>query len=751
MRKSPFRAVYLGFYITLIFLTRSPLTSPTLIAQTIGAIRGAVIGPDHAAVPEVTVRLLSPGGKEVARALTDQEGSFSFSSRCANCSLEFQLTGFVTKRIPVSAEVPNIQLQLAPVQENVVVTPNRTETPASLVGSTTSVITKDEILARDEATVAELLQTVPGVTMSRSGGYGASTSMFTRGGESDYTKILLDGIPLNDPGGAFDFSSLSAVDLDHIEIVRGPQSALFGSDAMTGVVQLFSQHGDAENPRPQITLHADGGNFSTLNAGAGVTGATGRFDYNAFWSRFSSDNQGVNADFADSTAGTNLGWNLGRTKLRWILRDDLSYAGTPGQVAFQPAIDDAYFHRGDGYTGFSIENQTTQRWHQRLAYTFDRSRQRSRDLGLDPPFLPAYGNSVAAFEFGDFPDDFVNDTRRHELDFQSDVVLGSGARSSGQHIFTFAVSAMKEIGAVGDRLSDPTATTHRSLSDFGGVFQYQAIFGRLSLSNGFRVEDHKLFGKVVTPRSSAAYLLRDGGDELGATKLKFNFGLGFKEPSLVELYSPDQFFLGDPALRPERNRSFDFGVEQRLLHDRTKVEINWFDNRFRDLVEFVTTNQPQPFDGEYFNLNGAKANGAEVIVETAIVSGLRVTASYTYLNSLITQSSPAVESVFQAGNPLLRRPRHSGSVGVLWNYRKLTANADLAYVGRRFDSDFEDLEPPLTSDAPYTRLDISWSYRISKRFSYTGIIANALDRRYMEALGYPALPIAFRTGGKFTF
>lgn len=725
------------------FATRAYSQSPAKIS-------GVVVDPDQAAVPDVSIRLVSKDGAEIAHTLSDQEGRFAFQQHCNSCSLEIQLTGFRAQHVSASSAEQRIELKVAPVEEQVVVTANRVETPAALVGSTTTVISKEEIEARRTIMVSELLGSTPGAVVSRTGGYGASTSLFLRGGESNYTKVLLDGIPLNDPGGAFDFGSLSVANIDHIEIVRGPQSALFGSDAMTGVVQMFSARGGSETARPHISLNVEGGNLGTINAGASIGGQAGRFDYSAFWSRFSTDNQIPNSDFSDSTAGTNLGWNLGKTKLRWILRDDLSYTGTPGQTAFQPAITDAYFHRGDGYTGLSIENQTNQFWNQRLTYTFDRSRQRSRDLGLNPPYTPAYGASVAPFEFFDFPDNFVNDTRRHQLDYQSNVVLGSGSSSWGQHIFTLAISAEKEIGAIGDRNSGVDATTHHGLYDVGGVFQYQAIIGRLTLTNGFRVEGHSLFGKIVTPRSSAAYLLRQSEGTFGATKLKFNFGMGFKEPSIVDLFSPDQFFLGNPRLRPERNRSFDFGVEQRLWNDRAKIEVNWFDNRFRDLVEFEITNF-QTFDGTFFNVNAAKANGAEVILETTPKAGLKFTAAYTYLNSQITHSSTPTDPPFQVGNGLLRRPRHSGSLGALWTWRNLTASSNLTYVGRRVDSDFEDLFPPLTSDPSYTRWDLAGSYRFSKRFEYTAAITNLLDRSYMQVLGYPALAIEFRTGGRFTF
>ena len=738
MRRSWLVGAVFLFSVTAVFHAQSP-----------EAIRGVVVDPDHAAIPKATVRLVAPDGSELARTLTDQQGRFSFGQNCPDCSLLVQLTGFQIRHLPASSEATVIQLEVAPIEENVVVTANRTETPSVFVGSTTTVITKDEIDARQAPVVGDLLQSVPGVTMNRSGGYGAVTSMFTRGGDSDYTKVLLDGIPLNQPGGVFDFSTLAAANIDHIEVVRGPQSALFGSDAMTGVVQLFSRHGEPENTRPQVSLNVDGGNLNTINAGADLNGQNGRFDYDAFWWRFSTDNQGINADFEDSTVGTNLGVSLDKTKVRWILRDDISHVGNPGQTAFGPAVDDSFAHRGDGYTGISFDNQTTEFWNQRLTYTFDRTRYVSRDFGLDSPFTASFDGHVAPFQTFDFPSDFLNDVRRHQLDYQDNFIFGNGTQNWGQHILTLAFSWDRELGAIGDR-SVGALPTHHSLDDFGGTFRYQALIGRLSLSNGFRVEGNSRFGRTVIPQSSAACLLRESSGTFGTTKLKFNFGLAFKEPSLVDLFSPDPTFLGNPRLRPERNRSFDFGIEQRLWNDRAKVEINWFDNRFRDLVEFKTLSFT-PFTASFFNVNAAKAKGAEVILETAPVAGLKLTAVYTYLNTLITQSSTPTDPVFGIGQALLRRPRHSGSLGAVWNWRKLTASSLVTYVGDRVDSDFAGLVPPLTSDPSYTRWDLAWTYRFAKKFSYVGTLTNALDRSYMEALGFPALPIEFRMGGKFTF
>ncbi len=725
--------------------------STVALAQRPDAISGVVLDPTHLHIARALVRLLTPEQVEIARALTDQQGHFTFLENCSpQCTVEIQLPGFQTKRVHASQEEQTIELALAPVEENVIVSATRMETPSSQLGSTTTTIGAEEIADRQSLVASDLLRSVAGAAVVRSGSPGAITSLFVRGGESDYIKVLMDGIPINEPGGAFDFSNIAADDLDHIEIVRGPQSALYGSDAMAGTVQFFSRHNSAESARPQVEINIDGGKYDAFHGNANLNGQLHAFDYDTYFSRFQTDNQGVNDGFWDSTGGFNIGYRLGeRAHLRWITRADDSRAGTPGQSAFEPSIDDAYYRKTDGYTGLSLSDQTNAFWDQRLTYTYERSRQISRDFGLDPPYYPTYGGSTSPYEFFDFASDFHNDTRRQHLDYQSNISLGSGDKREGRHIFTLAFEWDRETGFIGDPLSS-SFPTHALRDDFGGTFQYQVVLGRFFLSNGVRLEDNSSFGKTVIPRSSAAYLLRQSSGRLGTTKLKFNFGLGIKEPSFLESFSPDPSFLGNPALRPERVRGFDFGIEQRVWNDRTKVELNWFDNRFRDLIEFETISFT-PFTGTYFNLNGTKANGAEIIVETAPFKGLKVTSEYTYLNGRVTQSSTPSDPIFGVGKGLLRRPRHSGSLGVTWNWRRLNVTSSMVYVGRRPDSDFAGLEPPLTSDPPYSNWNLAWAYQINRHVSYVGTIENLLDRSYMEALGYPALRISYRTGARFRF
>ncbi len=736
------RLVLVG--VVLLFLAPGKARAATL--------EGAVVDPNQHPVPRATVRLIDAAGAEVARTLTDDQGHFRFEGLAATTyTLEASLTGFETTRAQAA---PGHELQLplpiAPVRESVVVTATRTEAPTSQVGASSSVLSESEIADRQALFVSDLLPAVPGASVVRSGGLGGLTSLFIRGGASDYNKVLLDGIPLNEPGGFFNFSNLTLENLERVEVVRGPQSALFGSDAMTSVVQLFTRRGQAETKRPRFSLSFEGGKYETWRGRAGVAGQAGIFDYTLQWARLSTENQDPNSFFHNTSLSSNFGLALRkRTTLRLVLRGELGLVGTPGETAFGPPDRDGLFRRRDGFGALTLHNQTASFWEQRLTYTLTKSRQVSRDLGTDPPFTPMFEGHVGAFPFFDFASDFLNDTRRHHLGYQSDWRGGAYGRGFGQHIFTFAFDWDRELGFLGDRFSSDEPTRPRR-DNFGWTFQHQAMWRRLFLTNGARIEDNGSFGTSVVPRSSLAYFLRQGGGPFGAAKLKFNFGLSVREPSFIESFSPSPFFHGNPQLAPERARSFDFGIEQRLWQDHAKVEVNWFDNRFRDQIAFRVVSF-EPFEGSFFNIGRAKAKGSEAMLEVAPGRGLRAVGTYTFLNSQITRSGNPFDPAFGEGQALLRRPRHSGSLRLFWDWRRLNITSTCVFVGRRVDSDFLGLQPPLTSNDGYTKWDLAWSYRSSYRLTYFGIVENLLNRRYMEALGFPALKLTYRAGVRAEF
>lgn len=728
--------------------------APTLWAQSPATIRGIVVDSTQAALPMATVRLLDKTSKEVGKRLTDADGRFQFEGVTTGpYQVEVSLTGFRPK--VVSAETHGelqIALDVAPVREYVSVTADRTATPTSLTGTTTTVLDQRAIEDRQQLLASSVLQSAPGVMVVRSGGLGTVTSVFVRGGESNYNKILLDGIPLNEPGGTFEFANLAEEDFDRIEIVRGPQSALFGSDAMASTIQFFGHRGNPEDLRPRVSLGFEAGKFQTLHGRAGLGGGYRRFDYALAWSRLETDNQEPNNAFRNSTLSGNFGLGLGKnTTVRLILRGDSGRVGTPGQTAFERPDSDAFFRKADGYAGITLQSRTSSRWNQRLTYTFARTRQVSRDLFLDPPYTPIFEGHTAPFQFTDSLFDFLNDAKREHLAYQSDVALGSIASPIGQHLVTFAFDWDGEHAFLDDRLNSPTLPTRAERNNFGGTFQDQAIWGRFVLTNGFRVEDNGSFGKAVVPRTSASYLIRQhGGEFFGATRLKFNFGLGIKEPTFTQSFSPSPSFPGNPNLRPERARSFDYGVEQRFWDDRAKLELNGFTNMFHELIAFQTISLA-PFRGSYFNIAQSRADGAEAVVEVAPHKGIRLGANYTFLQGVIERSSRPTSPVFRQGQQLFRRPKHSGSIFAAWDWRQFTLTSNAIFVGRRVDSDFSSLVPSITSEPSYTKWDIGWDYRSGHRITYFGIFENVLNQRYMEALGYPALRASYRAGARLTF
>jgi vitamin B12 transporter len=726
--------------------------APMLWAQAPSTITGVVLDGTRAVLPRANVRLLDKTGSETGKTLTDSTGRFQFNRAAPGSYLvEASLTGFRTKVAPAEAGAElQIVLEVAPVREYVVVTADRTETPTSLTAAPTSVLDRRDIEDRQQLLASSLLQSVAGVMVVRTGGLGNVTSVFVRGGESDYNKVLLDGIPLNEPGGTFEFSNLEEEDFDRIEVVRGPQSALFGSDAMASTIQLFSHRGQAENVRPLVSLGFEAGKFQTLHGRAGLSGGYRQFDYALGWSRLETDNQEPNDAFHNSTLSSNLGLGLGNnTTARLILRGDFGRVGTPGQTAFERADSDAFFRKADGYAGFALQNRTSSRWNQNLIYTFARTRQVSRDLLIDPPYTPMFEGHTAPFQSFDFPFDFLNDARREHVAYQNDVTLGSVGHASGQHLVTLAFDWDGEHAFIADRLA-ATTPTRAERNNFGGTFQDQAIWGRVVLTNGFRVEDNGSFGKTVIPRSSASYLIRQHGRNLGATRLKFNFGLGVKEPTFTQSFSPSPSFPGNPNLRPERARSFDYGIEQRFWSDRAKLELNGFNNLFREQIAFQITSFT-PFRGSYFNIAQSRADGAEVIAELAPRQGMRFGANYTFLQGVIERSSHPTSPVFRQGQELFRRPKHSGSVFASWDWKPFTVTSRAIFVGRRVDSDFSSLVPPIIADPSYTKWDIGWNYRSAYRITYFAIFENVLNQRYMEALGFPALRASYRAGARTTF
>ena len=714
-------------------------------------VAGAVVDESGRAVPRAYVRALDASGREIAAVFADESGRFRFAAPGDDCRVEVSLTGFAPATARCDDAQPlRVALAVAPIQETVVVTATRTEAPSGQVGASVTVFTDQDLERRRVPLVADLLRSTPGAAVVRTGAPGGVTSLFVRGGESSYNKVLLDGIPLNDPGGTFNFSNLTTDNLDRLEIVRGAQSALFGSDAMASVVQLITKRAVA-GARPGGSAWIEGGTYRTVRGGGQVAGTSGPFDYSFGASRFSTDNREPNSAFTDTTFSGNAGVALGGTAtLRFVGRAQRQRNGTPGQTAFGRPDLDAFFEQHDGVAGVTFDHQPTSALRQRASYSITISHQQSTNLVADPPYTPQFDGRRAPFQFSDFTFDSFNVLRRHHASYQADVRLANDA-AHGNQLLTLAADWDGERAALQDRLAN--TSTPASRDNAGVVVQHQAIWPRVVVTGSGRLEHNASFGAAAVPRAAVVFVAHEAGAgrrAIGETRLHAAAGLGIKEPTVLQSFSPSPFFRGSPDLEPERSRSVEAGVEQRFAAERVRVEATWFDNRFRNLISTRTTN-PATFEAQFFNIGLTRARGAELAADVAPIRGIRIRGGYTFLDSEIVDSTSPFSVVLKPGKWLFRRPRHSGFVGGSWGRGRVSADLNGVLVGRFVDSDFASLQPPILEHPSYSTWDARISYDAAAHAAILLSIDNLGNADYMEPLGYPALGRAARIGLRVGF
>lgn len=709
-------------------------------------VSGDITDEDGAPLPRVLVRLVDATGARVAQTFTDARGEFRFaSSACGDCRVEASLLGFATATAPATSTPIHLTLILGPIEETVVVSATRGEVPSSQVGSSLTVFTADEIERRGTPLVADLLRATPGATIVRAGGLGNVTSLFVRGGESSYNKVLLDGIPLNEPGGTFNFSNLTSDHLERVEVVRGAHSALFGSDAMASVVQLVTRRARAGRPDARVSVEA--GSYDTRRVAASIGGARGPLDASLHAARFETDNRVPNNAFGNTTVSMNAGVALSPdVTIRVIGRGEVGRTGVPGATAFGPPDMDAFFVKRDGVGGVTLNHHASAAWQQRVTYALTVSHQESTNLMIDPPYVPRFGNREAPFEFFDFPYDSRNDLRRHRASYQSD--WHAGTTRHGDHLLTFALDWDGERGVLGDRLAGTAVRASRD--NIGGTVQHQALGARASLTTGVRIERNDSFGTAVAPRVSLLFPVRRSASSLGETTIKANAGSGVKEPTLLQSFSPNPGYLGNSELEPERARTFDAGVEQRFLRQRARVELIWFYSRFENIVSTRTLGF-NPFRAQYFNVGLTHAQGTELTGEVAPGVHLRLRGGYTFLSSEVTRSTAPASPVFAEGRSLFRRPRHSGFFNATWTGPRVSVQAYGAFVGERVDSDFSALVPAILSNEGHAVWDVDGDWRMSRYLTWFARVENIANTQYMDPVGYPAWGRTARGGARVGF
>ncbi|MHB8542277.1 MAG: TonB-dependent receptor [Candidatus Acidiferrales bacterium] len=624
------------------------------------------------------------------------------------------------------------RLALASLSSTVVVSAQAEPEPANTVASPVTILTRQDIDQRQEIWLAPLLGSTAGANLARLGPMGGISSLFLDGGNSNFAKVLVDGTPVNQPGGDVDFSNLDLSNVDKIEIVHGASSALFGSDAMTGVVQILTHRGTTTTP--ELTVIGEGGSFSTRRGEAQLSGLVKRFDYSSAVSYFDSNGQGPNDRFRDTTLSGNFGWKFSDTDhLRFSVRSAASDAGQPGQTLLEPAILGQSSDLHDFSANLSWDFSTGTHWQHHIAGT----ESYFRDLGADVPFFT-----------------FTDKFNRASFEEQSTYLFRNGAISLG---YDYEVE------------NGSAAGPHERRNNQGGYFETHYQFGRrMTVIAGGRAEANASFGTRFVPRTGLAYLARFGHGFWGLTRLRASYGLGIKEPDFTQSFEADPCFPGNPNLKPERSNTFNAGIDQVVAHERLKFSATFFHNSFSDMVSFTSCPPPSfgpcslavppgcPASelnsfgyGTFFNTDSARAFGANTTIEAKPFSWLGIIGNYSYDDTRVLKAPNAFDPTQAPGNRLFLRPLHSADLILNAAFRRMDWNLAGYFVGRETDSDF--LRFGLTSNPSHFRLDLGTQFTVGHGVTAMANVENLLDHHYQDAIGYPALGLNYRAGLKYTW
>jgi outer membrane receptor protein involved in Fe transport len=539
---------------------------------------------------------------------------------------------------------------------------------------------------------------------------------------------------------------------------------------MTSVIQLVTRRGTTMIP--ELELSGEGGSFDYHRETARVSGLNGRFDYSAGFGFQTTDSRFDNNDFINRSASANLGFRLApAADIRITSRWNNSTLGVPGPTAQLFADPDQRQKHRDLALAATIDLKTASRWGQSVrgvysefdTHSFDPVAQDLTKPGRPP--LPPFSF------FPDFAFDFREHQKRAGLHYQTIAAIAGG------HLIAAGLDFEHESGVFTD-LSRVSPTRN----NLGLYIQDQIGWReRLFVTVGVRVERNSGevpadlrealasidssapigdvgFGVTANPKIAVNLVARShrASVGLGATRLKASFGTGIKEPSLVEAFSPNVFFLGNPGLDPERAVSFDAGVIQEMFDRRASVELTYFDNRFRDQIIFtfdpVTFGPVRLPDGRltnFINLERASARGIELIGAARPLLKLQVSGSYTFLRSRIDRAASQLNS--EQGLGLVRRPRHAGSFEIIWADQRFDITVDGSISGKRRDIDpvsgsrFDLSGRPLSNDG-YAKINAAGTYRMSRQIAAFARVENLLNQDYEEILGFPAYRLNFSAG-----
>jgi vitamin B12 transporter len=599
----------------------------------------------------------------------------------------------------------------------IVITATRLETPERELASSVTVITRKEIEASQKSSVYDVLRGHPALDVVQTGSPGNPTAVFVRGAKSEHTLVMIDGIEASDPSSAdrsFDLAHLSVDNVERIEVIRGPQSTLYGSDAIGGVVNVITRKGAG---RPRVSLLTEGGSYKTSRTEGSLTGGGERVHYALQASRlhsggFSAEPERLGATERDAYGNSSLSGRLGYSPTKNSgLQVYSRYAATKTQIDSNGddpnyVVDNRQlFARAEAHAAAGF-------WTQKAGVSIT-----DHDRDFDNPVDPAHplDSNRDTYDSKILKVDGQSDLRLHRT---NTLTLGAETEREAAEIDNFSTSSF---GPFSSHFNETVARTN------GFYVQDQIRLGDSFFATlGARRDDHDRFGAADTYRLTAAYWLHPLD-----MKVKATYGTGFKAPSLFQLYSA----FGNLNLQSEDSIGWDAGFEQLLAGGKGAFGATYFRNDFENLIVFDSPTR------SYQNVNEATSHGVEVVGSWSPVQALILRANHTVTNS--EDKSTGLE--------LIRRPKHKSGASAGWDFGKGDAHLGAVYVGKRDDLNFNAFPASRVTLGSYTLVNAGASFEVLPHFRVFGRVENVFDREYEEVFGFGTPGRAFYAGARASF